>query len=413
MREYWIYIESFVFIREIKSQVLLYNTYSYENIVFEKKGKLKIILEKLLNPENLRCVLITEKEMQDSNISNFISLLRNFYLGDIINRNISETKPLILAPTIEAIKDYKVWKSENITENGINVMEYLFEVSVYHTFEFKLNCNHCASAYLQFISCTKDSSKTTLNPKNVSMIISQLENSCLARVNVLGGDIFSLTNFTEIVDLYNKLKVQKFYYVFYDNLQGRKINFDNFDDKSVLRVQIVPENLKVDEIIQTINIISINKEIEFIIMSDNHVKIAKQIESQVKESCNFIYTPFFNANNIEFFNRYVFLTKNEIKLIKKSKQELFASQLLNSMFFGKLIIKANLDVYSNIHSKSLGNIKEESLQKIIFREIKDGKFWRKTRNSEPCSECLYNNICPPISNYEIILNRKNLCIQDK
>ena len=39
-----------------------------------------------------------------------------------------------------------------------------------------------------------------------------------------------------------------------------------------------------------------------------------------------------------------------------------------------------------------------------------GKSWWKLRtNIKPCNNCLYNLLCPPISNYEYVIGKYNLC----
>ncbi|MBE9468407.1 MAG: hypothetical protein IMY72_08845 [Bacteroidetes bacterium] len=50
------------------------------------------------------------------------------------------------------------------------------------------------------------------------------------------------------------------------------------------------------------------------------------------------------------------------------------------------------------------------LYDAVYREMNIGKNWFKLRtNTKPCCNCLYNTLCPPISNYEYALGKYNLC----
>ena len=50
-----------------------------------------------------------------------------------------------------------------------------------------------------------------------------------------------------------------------------------------------------------------------------------------------------------------------------------------------------------------------SLLELIAKELEQNTAWRKIRNGEPCNTCLFQYLCPPISNYELIFKRQNLC----
>lgn len=49
------------------------------------------------------------------------------------------------------------------------------------------------------------------------------------------------------------------------------------------------------------------------------------------------------------------------------------------------------------------------LLELITNELEQNTAWRKIRNEKPCNECLYQYLCPPVSNYEMIFNKQNLC----
>jgi len=65
-------------------------------------------------------------------------------------------------------------------------------------------------------------------------------------------------------------------------------------------------------------------------------------------------------------------------------------------------------IYTNLNHEKIYN--SFDLNKIIEKEFFLNKSWLRIRKDvEPCNVCVYNAICPPISNYEYVLNRFDLC----
>jgi pseudo-rSAM protein len=62
-----------------------------------------------------------------------------------------------------------------------------------------------------------------------------------------------------------------------------------------------------------------------------------------------------------------------------------------------------------LNTPVLGNINTISLLELIAKELEQNTAWRKIRNNKPCNECLFQYLCPSISNYEMTLERENLC----
>ncbi len=55
-------------------------------------------------------------------------------------------------------------------------------------------------------------------------------------------------------------------------------------------------------------------------------------------------------------------------------------------------------------------LNKNSLYNIFYKEMNCGKSWLRARkNAIPCKNCVYNSICPPVSNYEYVIGRNNLC----
>lgn len=124
---------------------------------------------------------------------------------------------------------------------------------------------------------------------------------------------------------------------------------------------------------------------------------------------NYRLNPVYTEDNIVFFKQNVFLTKKDILSSSISIKTFFANQSINIHDFGKISIMPNGDSYANLNYPTLGNINTHSIHEIVDKEIKEGMSWFRIRNQAPCNESVYQWLCPSPSNYEISIDKPNLC----
>jgi pseudo-rSAM protein len=119
--------------------------------------------------------------------------------------------------------------------------------------------------------------------------------------------------------------------------------------------------------------------------------------------------PFFNDNNYNFFKESIFLNKEDIFTTTHSFRQIFAHQKLNTHSFGSLTVLANGDVHANVNSDKLGNVETDSILDLIDKEMTANTAWRQIRDKVPCTNCLYQYLCPSPSNYEKAIGKPDLC----
>lgn len=113
---------------------------------------------------------------------------------------------------------------------------------------------------------------------------------------------------------------------------------------------------------------------------------------------------------LESYGKSWFIGKTDIKDARPTMKEIIERKNINRNYYGKLIIRSDGNIYSNINDTPIGNIRHSLPADVVLKEVKDGASWRLIRSSEkPCSDCLYSLLCPPISNYEVVIGRNNLC----
>lgn len=84
------------------------------------------------------------------------------------------------------------------------------------------------------------------------------------------------------------------------------------------------------------------------------------------------------------------------------KNEIISSQYLNANFFGELSILSSGNIYSCLQHPPIGNIDVDDLREVLYSEFLTYKNWFMVRkNLSVCKSCVFNFLCPPISNYEL------------
>ena len=119
--------------------------------------------------------------------------------------------------------------------------------------------------------------------------------------------------------------------------------------------------------------------------------------------------PVYTGSNIRFFEENVFLSKEDILSVHQTVKDIFSHQAINVYDYGKINIISNGDVYANLNHEVLGNIYVDNIYEIVQKEVSKGESWFRIRDQAPCSNCVYQWICPSPSDYEILIGRPNLC----
>ncbi|MCL2313426.1 MAG: hypothetical protein FWC41_13300, partial [Firmicutes bacterium] len=119
--------------------------------------------------------------------------------------------------------------------------------------------------------------------------------------------------------------------------------------------------------------------------------------------------PFYDGSNIAFFEQMVFLSKEEILGTSLKSEDIYVRQALNIYDYGKFIVNSDKNIYTNLNFSSIGNTTTKMMD-LVKKEIVPSSPWFRTRNKlDTCKDCAYCFLCPSPSNYEIIMEKSNLC----
>ena len=172
-------------------------------------------------------------------------------------------------------------------------------------------------------------------------------------------------------------------------------------------------NILIDNKVQYSKIVELknikNMIFTIIISNDNDLKYIVRIFDDLNIT-NFIIKPLYTKQNYDFFKENVFIDQNIFMEYPIQLDDILINKVLNTNYFGKLTILPNGDIISTFSKNKLGNLFNENLKLAIYKELKGKRSWKLTRqNIIPCKKCIFNEMCPPISNYEIVV-KKMICV---
>jgi len=387
-----------------KNEILLYNTKNGEHLIF-KSLEIKNIIEEMYNPQNLGAVDLSEKYIENKETQNYIDLIVQRDFGKIVELR-DDLKFINLLPVLNLQDDIEKLKRDSEHEIGENAIRYLNELNIYINQDCKQNCTYCQKYYRQINSCFKTNDKAEISIQKLHEIFEQLQYSQLKNVNILGGNVLAYSHLEELLKLAKNYDFIFHFWVHFLNINGKeKILFPHFQEI------IITFPLDTQKIINFVLSQNNNEKNTYHFFIENQMQYA-QTEDIISQTgiTKYQIKPIFTGENLAFFEDNVFLKQEDIFDSVVEQRTIFSNQKLNSNFFGKLFVLPNGNVKANINSDILGNIFENSVIELITKELTANSAWYKTRNEKPCSDCLYQFLCPPPSNYETVIGKTNLCI---
>jgi len=419
----FLYIEPFVYIRVSGNGAFLYNNLNQENLIIKNEPitlKMILILSKL---QNNRLVSLKPDQLEDIQFKNFIKLVKKKLMGDLIYLN-NNIVPITFSPFIklhdakkmftyleirEINKMLKNDKQEKLkrlmleSEIGDNVISTITKLNIF------INNNHSIRGYMNIFKqqlFPYTNSNKTLDIEIINKLFKD-SISCFPQMNFIGNsfsDYSSLLDLSELIDKSNNvLNLYCHYTEDYDLFtidsfqKCHKFVWITFPIQiTILKKKIISGKLKN----KFTYLFPVKSEIEL-------DKVLQIIEETSLSSYKII--PVYQ-DNIGFCVRYSsysekYLLKNNI-----SEKHIYINQILNRLNFGSLSILNDGTVYANFNDEKLGKIQTSSLKGLAFNELMFGESWKRTRHRiKKCEQCLYTDICPPISNFELVSQKFDYC----
>lgn len=410
MKSYWFFLEPFVIIEQKSKKILLYNSVSGKYLGYNNTGLLSKLISELRNKESNYCISINDEIYANDQLKKFFSQIREKYFGDIVDKQTCIKKPIILPPILNFQKD-----GSRLTDPSQSIsadlFENLIELNYYINSDCEFNCKLCSTSYKQHFTCKNGFSKD-LKVEEIINFQNQLapENN-LKRINITGGNILLYKDLSKLNEAL-KGKYESLHY---------HINFKNIEKNIEDNLKLLKELKNIDLILQfplhierlkpvlnLLNSVKINTRLVFLILNEDEYNEAMNIV-KLCEIDDYEIAPVYAGSNLSFFEEYIFIDRADIELTKITKKQYFTNQILNIYNFGKLTINNDGNVFSNFNCGCLGNITTNTLKELLKKELSESNSWLKIRDDKTCVQCVYQFFCPPLSNYEFVMGKFNLC----
>lgn len=381
--------------------LLLFDTRSQIHIKVALNRLNKRIAEQLTDVRNLYCIEINS----DNNDSELISEINNKNFGKVFYCGL-EDRPIAIPP-FHILK-----QSFGRTEDNylIRVLDLIRTVTLHVGGECGAKCPFCSKIYKQMAFCTNEehvfsnASLQILNNKinglynltRLNIILSSPDINVikcsmrLVRAGVLNCFIVSWKNVSELI-------VKQITSLEYPVLLKILIIVSEITDYQMEHITRIQRSYAEKIVL----VYCVSSKSDFIQLRSKRPNL-EQDNCEIR----YIYT----RGQKGHINQHYLLNASDLQSLTANHNCIFRNRELNSELFGEIVIHTDRTVRLNENTEIIGTV-EDNWTDMLNRALNKPNPWLLTRNKiEPCSNCIYRDLCPPIRNLELYMGDKLACV---
>lgn len=396
----YLVIDQNCFLWSNTSKGIIYNSVNCKLFMFCCNKLIVNACEHFKNPSNLYSLEIKSNNLKNLIYKRWINNIIKLGMGQYLECCENELKPISLPPFLNNLKDVNKLRISSDRSVGENLLIYLHEIYL-----------HVGGSYtnVDFFKMVDVPSNfiEKLTTDDIIKIINKVQNPYLNKINIIGNSILERHDLDFLLVILSKTATIVTFIV-----EGNAILSCRSELKKLTNSKIMIEVVcyPSDDLLKIENVIiesKMNYSLCIIVSSEEDINaVGEKISALTSE--DYEIKPIYNGNNLTFIENYVYVNQKDLINSVLSKREIFAHQVVNTNFFGRLTIMPDCKVYASVNKPPLGTI-DDSIYQILFKEMNEGTSWRMIRDMEPCVGCLYQYLCQSPSNYELVIGRPNLC----
>lgn len=398
MGKNWFTLHGDVFLWMKGSRGFIYSTKSKAKFLFPLSDKIERICLDLLEITNLYTVELTEDAASDNDVKRWIESVTSIQAGFLSFNVEFDKRPVSLKPILKVQDNRSYYEEQHKLGFKGKILQNLHELTFYIN-----GSEHGNDEYFkQAIYPVKNG--TALEGSKIQSFIKNSRSIFLSNINLV-GNLFSYSEFEKLINDISDSSVQSTVHILIK---------DFLTNREKIKEIKWPANVQFNLLIDTFFDVSFLQDISFplsitifVFSEDDFIQFSSMIEKCPTDQ-NIRFIPLYNRKNQLFFESTIFTKKEDFDEIELSKNDIFMRQAMNTEDFGKLTVLPDGNVYANVNELALGTI-DDSPYSIVYKEFANGHSWFKLREQAPCSNCIYQWICPSPSHYEIVFARPNLC----
>lgn len=401
MRNYdWFYLHKQVYVEFKPGQVLLYDTRNGEMMLVGGE-KMRALLEEVCNPDNLGSVAVDEARCREEGIREPLQEIIRRKMGGLLEMEEGRGKPIALRPLLNLNKDFEKLADQPDADIYLkrDIAKFLMNLNVYLNGTCTQHCTDCGKYACQVDACTRQEGE--LPVEILESLLAQVAYLSLPAVHFLGGDIYRYSHL-KALEQFDQRKEYHFH-IHYANYRK-----DEYIDRQHLELMVTfPwEAALFREVWQEVKTLRV--KVHFVVADGQEWEQAVQCVGDL-QIADYEIHPFYTGDNASFFADNVFTELEDLRVHVPDIREIFRNQKINANFFGNLYVLPDGRVKANMNAAPLGHAGDKSLLDLVYQELCENTAWRRVRNGAPCRDCVYQYLCPPVSNYEWVWGRDNLC----
>ncbi|MCM1040849.1 MAG: hypothetical protein NC396_00290 [Bacteroides sp.] len=371
--------DSFLWLK--KGEGLLYNAANYSVYEFPLTPSVQEICETMLDMEHLYSVPYME-ESADDTLKDFVLYITSNDFGFIQDTE-SQSRIISFPPLLKIRHSWTDSNNEILLDS---LLRNLSSFTIY-TGGIGLPGNY----YLQ--ANYPSSFDSVLSPQDLMNFMKRFDIWNLRNVDIIFSNMENMDNLEGTLHFLDEFSVNiKVVLRAAELCCDRVVNL-LANRKFLIEIIHTPsDNDVISEVCRTL---SQTSHVFYVFSEQDYLNAIQKAQNYPNSQIR----PLFNGKNHAFFHKKVLLTREDFKKTQLSRRAVFAHQVLNTNYFGKLIVLPNGKVYSNPSMPPLGNM-SDPISHIVAREFKTNNAWRVIRNTKRCQKCLFQYLCPSPSFYE-------------
>jgi pseudo-rSAM protein len=413
-RNYWFYLDSYAHVKVQTDDVLIYNPLNGKAVVEKGNPEAAALMNRLTAGENLYVTAISADELAKDGIARLVSQVQESLMGDLMDAETYPGKPIQIPPKLKIMKGSEKHPDQVSGNKGMHVVGNLRNLTIYlNNIGAQTSHPFPGEAYKQFAApcfCFGGAEASQLPLEPLLAFLDETRTTLLERLNIMGGDIFAYENLPQLLQKLNRIPVYKAYYFHYPQLANRKLEDINFQGELDVLVDFPVQSDQLARAVESIEAAETHARYQFIIQEDADLDAADALIERHGYT-DYSYMPYYNGKNLDFFRDGVFVRPEDIMEAKPSQKEILKRAIMNTANFGRLTVLSNGDIHANLNHSRIGVLGQDTLYDVLYDEMNGGKSWWDVRSDvSPCKECIFQQMCPPISNYEYVIDRHDLCL---
>lgn len=404
-KKVWYGLKPEVYVRLCDDRVLVYDTKQKICRTCEDRHVIHL-LRTAEEDESLGCVLIDE-DWQYPSVKYWIQSTCEEGMAVTFPYYKKGEHPVILRPLLSLNRDVDKIEDDKVKSLflGENVRHFLNSLTIYLNSKCPHRCARCMDFCKQMSFCTnyEKSGESLITPFQLSSILTEVSDFPIGHINIFGGDIYEETNLSILENAAKHLSLQFRFYTHYQTYRENAF-VDSHEVHLLIPVPFDTTNL----MSLCMNTGTIVRVLHFVVESEHEVQAVEEFIGNTYKGLFQIH-PFYNGVNESFFKKHIYMSEKDLMNTKISLREIFRNQKLNANNFGTLYVMPDGSIKAHMGGQTLGYAGKDELLDVIYKELTTNTAWRKIRDKEPCSQCIYQDLCPPLSGYETAIGKNNLC----